>query len=397
MEVNRLSKVLCVTKNKKSFIICCFFAQKCCIINKKFFEKGDSVGTFRKYIKNCLITIISLICAFGLSLLFQYIFEVQEHITTVFVFAVFLVSLLTEGYLYGVLAAFIGTVAVNYAFTFPFFALNFTIPVNLISGIIMIAIAVCTSALTTKLKQHEAVKAESEKERMRANLLRAVSHDLRTPLTTIYGSSTTLLENSNVMTEEQKEKMVAGIKEDSEWLVRMVENLLSITRFDSGQVKIIKTPTVLEELIDSVILKFKKRYPTQKVDLEIPEDVVIIPMDAILIEQVIVNVLENAVQHADGMTRLTLRVFTLGNQAIFEIADNGCGIDPKRLETLFTGYYTSEGEVADRHKKNTGIGLSVCATIIKAHGGNIKAENLKTGGAVFRFALDTEEISDETE
>ena len=355
------------------------------------------MGTFRKHIKNCLITIISLICAFGLSLLFQYIFEVQEHITTVFVFAVFLVSLLTEGYLYGVLAAFIGTVAVNYAFTFPFFALNFTIPVNLISGIIMIAIAVCTSALTTKLKQHEAVKAESEKERMRANLLRAVSHDLRTPLTTIYGSSTTLLEYSNVMTEEQKEKMVAGIKEDAEWLVRMVENLLSITRFDSGQIKIIKTPTVLEELIDSVILKFKKRYPTQKVDLEIPEDVVIIPMDAILIEQVIVNVLENAVQHADGMTRLTLRVFTLGNQAIFEIADNGCGIDPKRLETLFTGYYTSEGEVADRHKKNTGIGLSVCATIIKAHGGNIKAENLKTGGAVFRFALDTEEISDEAE
>lgn len=397
MAVNRLSKALRVTKNKKSFIICCFFAPKCCIINKIIFEEGDSVGAFRKYIKNSLITIISLICAFGLSLLFQYIFEVQEHITTVFVFAVFLVSLLTEGYLYGVLAAFIGTVAVNYAFTFPYFALNFTIPVNLISGIIMIAIAVCTSALTTKLKQHEAVKAESEKERMRANLLRAVSHDLRTPLTTIYGSSTTLLENSNVMTEEQKEKMVAGIKEDSEWLVRMVENLLSITRFDSGQVKIIKTPTVLEELIDSVILKFKKRYPTQKVDLEIPEDVVIIPMDAILIEQVIVNVLENAVQHADGMTRLTLRVFTLGNQAIFEIADNGCGIDPKRLETLFTGYYTSEGEVADRYKKNAGIGLSVCATIIKAHGGNIKAENLKTGGAVFRFALDTEEISDETE
>lgn len=355
------------------------------------------MGTLRKCIKNSLITILSLICAFGLSLLFQYIFEVQEHITTVFVFAVFLVSLLTEGYLYGVLAAFIGTVAVNYAFTFPYFTLNFTIPVNLISGIIMIAIAVCTSALTTKLKQHEAVKAESEKERMRANLLRAVSHDLRTPLTTIYGSSTTLLENSNVMTEEQKEKIVAGIKEDSEWLVRMVENLLSITRIDSGQVKIMKTPTVLEELVDSVILKFKKRYPTQKVDLEIPDDVVIIPMDAILIEQVIVNVLENAVQHAHGMTRLTLRVFTLGNQAIFEITDNGCGIDPKRLDTLFTGYYTSEGEVADRQKKNAGIGLSVCATIIKAHGGSIKAENAKTGGAVFRFALDTEGISDETE
>ena len=350
-----------------------------------------------KYVKNIFITICFLLFAFGLSLLFQYIFDVQEHITTIFVFAVFLISLFTDGYFYGVTGAFLGTVAVNYAFTFPYFALDFTTPVNIISGIVMIAIAILTSTLTTKLKQHEAMKAEHEKERMRANLLRAVSHDLRTPLTTIYGSSTTLLENKDAMTDEQKEKIVEGIKEDSEWLVRMVENLLSITRIDSGQVKIIKTPTVLEELIDSVMLKFKKRYPFQKVEIELPEDVIIIPMDAILIEQVIVNLLENAVQHAVGMTRLSLRVFTLGENAIFEIKDNGCGIAPKRLETLFTGYYNTANEVADSKKKNAGIGLSVCATIIKAHGGNIKAENIKTGGAVFRFDLNTEKFSDDTE
>lgn len=348
------------------------------------------MSLFSKHLKGILITIISLIGAFGLSLLFQYIFNVQEHITTVFVFAVFLISFLTDGYVYGVLGAFIGTIAVNYAFTFPYFTINFTIPVNLISGIIMIGISVLTSALTTKLKQHDIMMAESEKERMRANLLRAVSHDLRTPLTTIYGSSTTLLENSEAMSDEQKSKIIVGIKEDSEWLIRMVENLLSITRIDNGQVKIIKTPIVLEELIDSVMLKFKKRYPTQKVEIEIPDNVVIIPMDAILIEQVIVNILENAVQHAKGMTHLTLRVFTLGNRAIFEIIDNGCGINPKRFETLFTGYYTSEDDIADGKKKNAGIGLSVCASIIKAHGGYIKAENATTGGTSFRFGLDME-------
>ena len=348
-------------------------------------------------IKNILITMISLVFAFGLSLLFQYIFDVQEHITTVFVFAVFLISIFTEGYLYGVLAAFIGTVAVNYAFTFPYFALNFTVPVNLISGVVMIAIAVLTSALTTQLKQHEATKSESEKERMRANLLRAVSHDLRTPLTTIYGSCTTLLETGSTMNEEQKTTILTGIKEDSQWLIRMVENLLSVTRIDSGQVKIIKTPTVLDELIDSVILKFQKRYPAQSVEIELPEDMIIIPMDAILIEQVLVNILENAVQHAEGMTLLKLRVFTLGNQAIFEIKDNGCGISPKRMETLFTGYDSREHELADGQTRNAGIGLSVCATIINAHGGSIKAENQKTGGAVFRFVLDTEEINNEAE
>ncbi len=357
--------------------------------------KVGAITVYRQYIKGGLITIVSLIGAFGLSLLFQYIFDVQEHITTVFVFAVFLTSLLTEGYLYGVLAAFIGTFAVNYAFAFPYYAVDFNTPVNMISGAIMMAIAVLTSTLTTKLKHQEALKAESEKERMRANLLRAVSHDLRTPLTTIYASSTTLLENSNAMTDDQKTSIATGIKEDAEWLIRMVENLLSITRIDSGQVKILKTPTVLEELIDSVMLKFKKRYPNQKVDIEIPDDMVIVPMDAILIEQVLVNILENAVQHAAGMTKLMLRVFTLGSQAIFEVKDNGSGIDPKRLPTLFSGYYISDNGIADS-QKNAGIGLSVCATIIHAHGGSIKAENIKTGGAVFRFALDTEHNNHDT-
>ncbi|MBQ8202175.1 MAG: PAS domain-containing sensor histidine kinase [Clostridia bacterium] len=344
------------------------------------------------YVKNMAITAVILCLSFGFSLLLQYVFEVHEHITTVFVFAVFLISLLTRGYAYGILSSFAGMIAVNYAFTFPYFAFNFTVPVNVTSAIIMIVISVLTSALTTKLKLHEMMKAESEKERMRANLLRAVSHDLRTPLTTIYGASTTLLEHGETMTAEHRNNVILGIKEDSEWLVRMVENLLSITRIDSGTVKIIKTPTVLEELVDSVLLKFKKRYDAQEVMIDIPDDVVIIPMDAILIEQVIVNILENAVQHAAGMTELSLRVFTLGKQAIFEIQDNGCGIPQERMNALFTGYYKQNETVSDGQTRSAGIGLSVCATIIKAHGGDIKAENLKAGGAVFRFTLDTEDV-----
>ena len=321
-------------------------------------------------------------------------FKVHEHITAVFIFAVFLISLLTNGYVYGIVAAFISMISVNYAFTFPFFSINFMIPVNMISAIIMIVIAILTRTLTTQIKRHEAMKAEGEKERMRANLLRAVSHDLRTPLTTIYGSAATLLENRDTLEEEQQTKILQGIKEDSEWLVRMVENLLSITRIDSGKVKIIKTPIVLEELIDSVIVKFRKRYPDFDITLDLPEDIVVIPMDAMLIEQVIVNILENAIQHAEGMTELILRVFVLGKQAIFEIRDNGCGISKERLPYIFSGYYENKEEPSDGQKRNTGIGLSVCKTIIKAHGGDISAENIKGGGAVFRFTLDTEEEID---
>lgn len=343
------------------------------------------------YIKDFLITISILLLSYGISLLLQYVFEVHEHITTFFVFAVFLVSLFTKGYFYSIFATFVGTIAVDYAFTFPYFSLTLSNPANFLSSAIMIIVAILTSTLTTKQKEYEATKAEGEKERMRANLMRAVSHDLRTPLTTIYGSSTTLLDNNNTLTDIQKNKIIEGIKEDSEWLIRIVENLLSITRIDSGKVKISKTSTALDELIDSVMLKFKKRYPEQDVYIDIPDDIILIPMDAILIEQVILNILENAVQHAANMTKLSLCVFTIKNRVIFEIRDNGCGINPERLDKIFSGYYEEKDEPIDSKKRNAGIGLSVCATIIKAHGGDITAENSKNGGAVFRFTLDTED------
>jgi len=171
----------------------------------------------------------------------------------------------------------------------------------------------------------------------------------------------------------------------------MVENLLSVTRIDSGNVKLIKTPTVLEELIDSVILKFKKHHADQTVELDIPDEMIMIPMDAILIEQVLINILENVIYHAKGFSVMKLRVFVIDGKAIFEVKDNGCGIDDERLEHIFDGYIGRETNSFDSNKRNAGIGLSVCATIIKAHGGKITAENSKGGGATFRFSLAIEE------
>ena len=131
--------------------------------------------------------------------------------------------------------------------------------------------------------------------------------------------------------------MLQDIQQDAQWLFRMVENLLSITKLDSGKVKIIKTPTVLDELIDSVILKFHKRYPDQEVEIDIPDEFVVIPMDAILIQQVLINILENAVQHAKGMVHLGLKVFLVADKAVFEVQDDGCGIPEEKLKSVFYG------------------------------------------------------------
>ena len=342
-------------------------------------------------LKDILITLIILSIAFAISLGITIIFDTHSPIPAIFSLAVFLIARYTEIYIYGVAASLIGMLAVNFAFTFPYFKFNFIILENLVSAIMMLIISMMTSVLTTELKRQEKLRVETEKEKMRANLLRAISHDLRTPLTTIYGSSSAMVENVKELDKEQMAELADDIREDAQWLIGMVENLLSVTKIDSGDVKLIKTPVVLEELIDSVLVRFKKRYPKQEVQIEIPDQFIDIPMDAVLITQVIVNMLENAVQHAKGMKKLILRVTIKDDDAVFEIIDDGCGIPKERMNRIFTGYFETGELPADNQKRNMGIGLSVCASVIKAHDGELTVENLEEGGCCFRFVLKMEE------
>ena len=141
--------------------------------------------------------------------------------------------------------------------------------------------------------------------------------DLR--VTLINKNGTVIYDN---LEKEQKLKLLGEACSDAQWLNRMVENLLSVTRFDGGQVAVQKTPTVLDELIDTVLVRFQKRYPKVPVTTYLPDSFIVIPMDSMLISQVLTNLLENAAVHAEGMTQLTLRVFTLGSRAVFEVSDN---------------------------------------------------------------------------
>lgn len=342
----------------------------------------------------CLTIIIFCLCSI-ISLTLTGIFDTYTLVPAVFTLAIFLISYFTEGYVYGVISSLLSMIVVNFAFTFPYFKINFMITENFVSAVIMLIITIMTSTLTTKLKQQEKVRAESEREKMRANLLRAVSHDLRTPLTTIYGASSAIIENFYSLSDEQMMRLLSSIKDDSDWLIGMVENLLSVTRIEDGNVQIKKTPVVIEELIDAVLIRFKKRYPDQKVEVSMPDDFIIVPMDSVLITQVIVNMLENAVQHAKGMTKLLLNIYTQNDRAFFEIIDDGCGIHKNLMSDIFTGYYEKKDAPADHQKHNMGIGLSVCASVIKAHDGELSVENLKSGGCCFRFSLKMEENQDD--
>lgn len=347
---------------------------------------------YKQIIRDLFFTLFILLITYFLSFYLHFVFETETLVPTLFVLGIFLISLWTEGYIWGVGASLISVMLVNFSFTSPYFAIDLISPENLFAALVMLLITIMTSTLTTKVKQQEKIRIESEKERMRGNLLRAVSHDLRTPLTSIYGATSAIIENYDSLNREQQLKLLSDIYEDSQWLIRMVENLLSVTRIDDSITQVSKESVVLEELLDAVIVKFKKHYPTQKVEIDIPEAFICIPMDPILIQQVLMNLMENAIIHAKGMTKLLLSVHLENGRALFEVADDGCGIPEEKLSNLFSGYTEKSSNVpTDSTRHNMGIGLSVCSTIIKAHGGEIYGRNKAEGGAVFGFYLEMEE------
>ena len=342
------------------------------------------------YLKDALFSLVTLLLTFVLNVLMQSWFHTQTLIPMIFVLGVFLISWRTRGYFWGIASSLISVLAVNYAFTYPYYAFDLISPECVSSAVVMLIVSISTGTLTTQIKHQEKIKAEIERERMRANLLRAVSHDLRTPLTSIYGASSTVIENYDNLSYQQQMELLKDVRSDAQWLIRMVENLLSVTRIDDTRVQLTKTPTVLEELIDSVLIKFRKHFPNQQIQVDIPSEFVSIPMDPILIEQVLINLLENAVVHATGMTTLSLQVTCHNGKAEFCIRDDGCGIPIDRMSLLFSGYLDRKDTPADGSRNNMGIGLSVCSTIIRAHGGEIRAENLIPRGAAFYFSLELE-------
>ena len=346
----------------------------------------------KKYVlRDALITVGILLAAFAANLLLLSYFQIRTVTPMIFVLGVFLISLLTKGYLWGVTASLLSVLAVNYAFTYPYYEFDLISPECLSAAAVMLIVSVVTGTMTTQLKQQEKMKAEAEKERMRADLLRAVSHDLRTPLTSIYGACSALRDDLDRIPPDRQRKLLEEIGGDAQWLIRMVENLLSVTRLD-GNVSIRKADVVLEELVDAVLVKFHKHYPKQEVELTLPEEFVMLQADPMLLEQVLMNLLENAVFHARGMRNLWLRVEIQNRFATFIVEDDGCGIPEERMKHLFTGLLDSEAP-ADSARSNMGIGLNVCRTIIKAHGSELKAGNRHGGGAAFRFALEMEDLA----
>lgn len=230
---------------------------------------------------------------------------------------------------------------------------------------------------------------EAKQERYRSDILRSISHDLRTPLAGIIGTSEILMSITDE--SDMRYPLMSSIHSDSEWLKSLVENILNLTKLEDGKLIIKKELEAVEEVIGSAIFQISKRNSEFEIITKIPEDLVLVPMDAKLIEQVLINLMDNSIKHSFS-EKLELIFFLDENDenAIFIVSDFGNGIPEEKLPFIFQPFYTAKDSVIDS-RRSIGLGLTICKAIIKAHGGTIHAKNkADESGAEFIFTLPME-------
>lgn len=230
---------------------------------------------------------------------------------------------------------------------------------------------------------------QAEKERFRANLLRAVSHDLRTPLTSISGSANLLL--SSDINEESRKKLTLDIYDDSLWLINLVENLLSVSRIDKDGVNLNKEPQLVGEIITEALSHVNRKASEHIIKVNLKDELLMVDVDVRLIVQVIINIVDNAIKYTEVGSEININVCVSGKKVIIEIADNGVGISKHNKECIFDMFFSVNGNKGDS-RRGLGLGLALCKSIINAHGGKIYVRDNKPQGTVFGFTLSLVEV-----
>ena len=235
--------------------------------------------------------------------------------------------------------------------------------------------------------QQEQSRIAIEKEKLRNNLLRSLSHDLRTPLTNIAGSSAVLLENDDVFDSGMKKKLMKSISNDAQWLTQLVENLLNMTRIQDGRLLLSKHYEVVDDIICEALQRCESRKGSHTLSAHLPETIQLVNMDGQLIIQVLVNFIDNAIKHTQPTSHIDIYYTQKKGKACFEVSDDGNGIPDNIIDTLFDSFVTTKSERSDA-KRGVGLGLSISKAIIEAHGGTIYAHNRADGhGAILGFYL----------
>ena len=240
-------------------------------------------------------------------------------------------------------------------------------------------------------KERERVAVFAKNEQLRANLLRSISHDLRTPLTSISGNASNLISNGNVIDNATKTQIYEDIYSDSLWLINLVENLLAVTRLEEGRMNINLTTELVGDVIAEALKHIHTKSEKQKITVIQQDDLLLAKMDARLIVQVLINLLDNAVKYTPSDSQITITAKRNGEMVCVSVADNGHGIPDEQKSRVFDMFYTGSTKIADS-RRSIGLGLSLCKSIINAHGGEINVTDNTPHGAIFTFTLPAGEV-----
>lgn len=253
---------------------------------------------------------------------------------------------------------------------------------------------VCSLALEKEAsnRARREIEEAARQEQLRANLLRSISHDLRTPLTSISGNALILTEKNPLLTEEKRRELSAAIYEDANWLNHLVENLLSITRMENGQVNLRIQPELIQDIFDDVLTHLDHDAARHTIVTNVADDLLMADMDAQLIEQVLVNLINNAIKYTPEHSRIELFAAPEGKFVRICVTDDGPGIPEESRDKLFDMFYTL-GKTRSDGRRGLGLGLALCRSIVAAHGGVIDVQNAAPHGACFRFTLPRTEVT----
>jgi len=238
---------------------------------------------------------------------------------------------------------------------------------------------------STLAARHQEARREAEAEKLRTALLSSLSHDLRTPLGSIEGAASTLVADGGKLTAGVRLELAETIQEESRRMARLIGNLLDMIRVESGSLAVHRSWQPLEESLGTALLRLDERLAGHQVETELPGDLPLVPVDEVLLEQVFINLLENAARYTPPGTSVTVRAWALESAVLVEVSDNGPGIEPGEREKVFEKFY--RGGNPAPVASGSGLGLTICRGIIAAHGGRIWVEPAAEGGASVRFSL----------
>ena len=261
------------------------------------------------------------------------------------------------------------------------------------TSILLSILGECALALENEKNAREKEEAAlmAQKEQLRANLLRSISHDLRTPLTSISGNASNLLSNEEKFDAETKKQLYADIYDDSMWLINLVENLLSVTKIEEGKLNIRSQTELLDEVITEALQHISRKKSEHIISYKASEDFILVKIDARMIMQVVINIVDNAIKYTQKESEIVIETRKQGNRAIVRIADNGPGIADDMKPLVFDMFYSGAKSIADS-RRSMGLGLSLCKSIVNAHGGELELTDNTPHGAVFTFSLPIEEV-----